>query len=388
MSHQSVFIVTGEASGDLHGANLARELHVLAPEVQLRGVGGASMRAAGVELLLDSSSLAVVGIVEVLASYSKIKAVLEQIKQTIHDDPPDLLILIDYQEFNQRLAAYAKSIGIKVLFYIGPQVWAWRPKRVYKMAKLVDHMAVIFPFEVPLYEKANVPVTFTGHPLVDEVIHDKNREQALASLVRVDPAIKAISSIALMPGSRQVEIKRLLPILLECAVLLRKHKPDLQFILPLANSLSRATLAPYQQQLDTLSVHVVENVTYDVIQACDCVIVASGTATLEIGLLGTPLVIIHKIAAFSYFILKRLVKLKHIGLVNIVPEKEIVKEFIQHEAQPEKIVAEVVRILDDQNYNRAMRAELDKLRALLGKSGGSKNVAKLACEMLRKDNEK
>jgi lipid-A-disaccharide synthase len=385
MSHQSVFIVTGEASGDLHGANLARELRVLAPEVQLRGVGGASMRAAGVELLLDSSSLAVVGIVEVLASYRKIKAVLEQIEQTIHDDPPDLLILIDYQEFNQRLAAYAKSIGIKVLFYIGPQVWAWRPKRVYKMAKLVDHMAVIFPFEVPLYKEADVPVTFTGHPLVDEVVHDKNREQALASLAQTDPAIKAISSIALMPGSRQVEIKRLLPILLESARLLRQHKPELQFILPLANSISRETLVPYQAQIDALSVHVVENATYDVIQACDCVIVASGTATLEIGLLGTPLVIIHKIAAFSYFILKRLVKLSHIGLVNIVPGKEIVKEFIQHDAQPEKIVGEVLRILDDKSYNKAMRSELDKLRELLGKTGGSKNVAKLACQMLEKD---
>jgi lipid-A-disaccharide synthase len=387
MSHQSVFIVTGEASGDLHGANLARELHVLAPEVQLRGVGGASMRAAGVELLLDSSSLAVVGIVEVLASYRKIKAVLEQIKQAIHDDPPDLLILIDYQEFNQRLAAYAKSIGIKVLFYIGPQVWAWRPKRVYKMAKLVDHMAVIFPFEVSLYKEAGVPVTFTGHPLVDEVIHDKNREQALASLMQIDPAIKPESSIALMPGSRQVEIKRLLPILLESARLLHQHKPGLQFILPLANSISRETLAPYQAQLDALSVHVVENATYDVIQACDCVIVASGTATLEIGLLGTPLVIIHKIAAFSYFILKRLVKLKHIGLVNIVPGKEIVKEFIQHDAQPEKIVGEVLRILDDEGYNKAMRSELDKLRELLGKTGGSKNVAKLAYSMLVECNE-
>jgi lipid-A-disaccharide synthase len=384
MSHQSVFIVAGEASGDLHGANLARELRQLAPEVQLRGMGGASMRAAGIELLVDSSSLAVVGIVEVLASYRKIKAVLEQIKQTIHDDPPDLLILIDYQEFNQRLAAYARSIGIKVLFYIGPQVWAWRPKRVYKMAKIVDQMAVIFPFEVPLYKEAKVPVTFTGHPLVDEVVHDKNRDQAIASLAAINPAIKAATTIALLPGSRQVELKRLLPIQLECAQRLRKDKPQLQFILPLANSLQLSDLAPYQQQLDALNVIVLEHATYDAVQASDCAIVASGTATLEIGLLGTPMVIIHKIAPLSYFILRRLVKLKHIGLVNIVPGKEIVKEFIQHEATPDNIVAEVLHILDDQVYNKAMRAELDKLRPLLGEAGGSKNVAKLAFDMLNK----
>lgn len=382
MSHQSVFIVAGEASGDLHGANLARELHTLAPELELRGMGGTSMRAAGVELVVDSSSLAVVGIVEVLASYRRIKAVLEQIKQTIHETPPDLLILIDYQEFNQRLAAYAKSIGIKVLFYIGPQVWAWRPKRVYKMAKIVDQMAVIFPFEVALYEKANVPVAFTGHPLVDEVIADKSREQALASLAASHPAVKATTTIALMPGSRRLELERLLPIQLECARQLRASKPELQFILPLANSLQTADLAPYQTDLEMLNVIVIEHATYDVVQASDCVIVASGTATLEIGLLGTPLVIIHKIAALSYFILRRLVKLKHIGLVNIVPGKEIAREFIQQDATPANICGEVLRILDDATYNQQMRESLATLRPLLGESGGSKNIAQLAYSML------
>ena len=385
MSHQSVFIVAGEASGDLHGANLARELRKLAPTVRLRGMGGPSMRTAGVELVLDSSSLAVVGIVEVLASYRKIKAVLEQIKQNLREAPPDLLILIDYQEFNQRLAAYAKSIGIKVLFYIGPQVWAWRPKRVYKMAKIVDQMAVIFPFEVDLYKAANVPVSFTGHPLVDEVSNDKSPEQALSSLAATYPGIKPLTTIALMPGSRQVEIKRLLPIQLQCARSLLKHKPGLQFILPLANSLQLSDLADYQDELDALHVIVVEHATYDVIQASACVIAASGTATLEIGLLGTPLVIMHKIAPLSYLILRRLVKLKHIGLVNIVPGKEIAKEFIQHEATPENIAGEVLHILDDKDYNYAMRNELNKLRPLLGKSGGSKNVAKLAYTMLNKN---
>jgi lipid-A-disaccharide synthase len=384
MSDQSVFIVAGEASGDLHGANMARELHTQAPGIRLRGMGGIGMSQAGVELVVDATELGVVGIVEALASYRKIKKVLEQIKHTIHDDPPDLLILIDYQEFNQRLAAYAKSIGIKVLFYISPQVWAWRPKRVYKMAKIVDHMAVIFPFEVPLYEKVGLPVSFTGHPLVDEVTRDKTREQALAALSEINADIIQAPTVALMPGSRHGEIKRLLPILIECVRELRKHQPHLQYVLPLANSLKLSDLDEYQTDLNAFGVRVVEHATYDAIQASDCVIVASGTATLEIGLLGTPMVIIHKIAPLSYFILRRLVKLKHIGLVNIVPGKEIVKEFIQQDATTKNIVGEVMHLLEDDGYNREMRRELEKLRPLLGKHGGSKNVATLAIEMLEK----
>lgn len=382
MSHQSVFIVAGEASGDLHGANLARELLVLDPSLHLRGMGGASMRAAGVEILVDASDLAVVGIVEVLFAYRRIKQVLEALKHTLRENPPDLLVLIDYQEFNQRLAAYAKSIGIRVLFYIGPQVWAWRPKRVYKMKRIVDHMAVIFPFEVPMYENAGVPVTFTGHPLVDEVVRDKNTVQAFAALSATYPDIENRSTVALMPGSRHGEIERLLPIQLECARVLRKHKPELQFILPLANSLTLTDLDPYRPLLEKLGVQAVENATYTTVQASDCVIVASGTATLEVGLLDTPMVIMHKIAALSYFILKRLVTIEHIGLVNIVTGKEIVREFIQHDATPGNIVAEVLRILDDADYNRRMRDELNTLRPLLGKQGGSKNVAMLALELL------
>ena len=384
MSHQSVFIVAGEASGDLHGANMARELHALAPDIRMRGMGGVGMATAGVELVVDSSDLGVIGLVEVLASYRKIKKVLKQLKQVLHDDPPELLILIDYQEFNQRLAKYAKSIGIKVLFYISPQVWAWRPKRVYKMAKIVDHMAVIFPFEVPLYEQAHVPVTFTGHPLVDEVTRDKTRDQALAALTQINADITRSPTVALMPGSRKLEISRLLPILIDCVRELRTHKPNLQYILPLANSLQLADLKAYQTDLNAFGIHVVEHATYDAIQASDCVIVASGTATLEIGLLGTPMVIIHKIAPLSYAILRRLVKLKHIGLVNIVPGKEIVKEFIQHDATTHNIVGEVLHLLEDQAYNSEMRTQLAALRSLLGKQGGSRNVARLALKMIGK----
>lgn len=376
---QTVFIVAGEASGDLHAANFSKELLKLDASLQLQGMGGKKMREAGVEVLFDATELAVVGIVEVLFKYRMIKGVLNQIQAHITQSPPDLLILVDYQEFNQKLAAYAKSIGIKVLFYIGPQVWAWRPKRVYKMARIVDQMAVIFPFEVELYKEANVPVEYTGHPLIDEVIRDKTIEQARAALSLEDK-----TTVGLFPGSRIGEIERLMPIMLASARLLRDKHPELQFVLPLASTIEREDLIEYGKDLVELNVQLIENNTYDVIQACDSIIVASGTATLEIGLMGTPMVITHKLAALSYFILSRLVKIKHIGLVNIVPGKEIVREFIQHDATPENLAIETLRILDDKNYNQTMRDELAKLRALLGTGGGSKNVAELALRMLEK----
>ena len=345
--------------------------------IQLQGMGGKNMREAGVNVLFDASKLAVVGIVEVLFKYRMIKGVLNQIQEHIKQSPPDLLILVDYQEFNQKLAAYAKSLGIKVLFYIGPQVWAWRPKRVYKMARIVDQMAVIFPFEVELYKKAKVAVEFTGHPLVDEIIPDKNMQQARAAL-----SLEEKTTVGLFPGSRMGEIERLLPIMIETAKLLKQQRPELQFVLPLASTVQHQDLAKYGKDLAALKVSLIDNNTHDVIQACDSIIVASGTATLEIGLMGTPMVITHKLAALSYFILSRLVSISHIGLVNIVPGKEIVKEFIQHEAQPEKLAAETLRILEDENYNQNMRNELSKLRKLLGTGGGSKNVARLAYSMI------
>jgi lipid-A-disaccharide synthase len=340
-------------------------------------MGGDNMRNQGVDTVVDIADLGVVGIVEVLVSYRRLKAVLESIKQSISADRPDLLILVDYQEFNQRLAAYAKSIGIKVLFYISPQFWAWRPKRVFKMADIVDHMAVIFPFEAPPYEAAGVPVTFTGHPLVDECQPDKTTEQARQSL-----GIDNRLTIGLFPGSRNVELQRLLPVQLAAAQQLRENYPDCQFVLPQASTISHDRLNEFMPKLLALNVHIIRNDTHDTIQACDVIMVTSGTATLEIGLFAKPMVIMHKVAALSYMILRPLVKLKHIGLVNIVPGKEIVKEFIQHDATADNIATEVRHILDDEVYRNIMCEELGKLRTLLGDGGGSLKIAQLALDML------
>jgi len=374
---KSVVIVAGEASGDAHAARLVNELRKLDSSISFRGMGGDNLRKADVDVFIDMAELAVVGIIEVLLKYNMIKAELNKLKQNIADDPPDLLILVDYQEFNQRLAAYAKSIGIKVLFYIGPQVWAWRPKRVYKMGKIVDHMAVILPFEKKLYEDADVPVTFTGHPLTKEVIINKTKQQARTQL-KIDDKI----TLGLFPGSRSGEIKRVLPILLETAALIKKEKPHVQFILPVASTIKKDTLIPFNSSIDELSVITTKEPFHDVIQACDVILTASGTATLEIGLLEVPMVIVYKIAALSHFILKFLVSIKHLGLVNIIPGKEIVREFIQQDARPKDISKEALKLLDDKTYYDSMRHELSLIRQQLGDGDGSKNVAELAYKMI------
>jgi len=375
--NKTILISAGEASGDAHAARMIEELKKLDENIRFVGMGGEKMRQAGVEILTDIDKMAVVGLVEVLLKYRSIKAELVGLQNYIDQHSPDLLILVDYQEFNQRLAAYAKQHGVKVLFYIGPQVWAWRPKRVYKMAEIVDHMAVILPFEKKLYEDADVPVTFTGHPLTDEVIADKTRQQARAQL-----NIKDKTTLGLFPGSRSGEIKRVLPILLETAKLIRKEKPDVQFILPVASTIKQENLAPFSSMMNELSVTTTSEPFYDVIQSCDLILSASGTAILEIGLLEVPMVIVFKIAALSHYILSKMVSVKHLGLVNIIPGKEVVKEFIQQNAKPPDIAEEALRLLNDKKYYENMRHELSLIRQQLGGGKGSENVAKLAYSML------
>jgi lipid-A-disaccharide synthase len=383
-SHQQkikhVVIVAGEASGDAHAARLVNELKKLDDSIQFRGMGGDHLRQAGVDVFIDMAEIAVVGFIEVLMKYNLIKAELNKLKQDIERQPPDLLILVDYQEFNQRLAAFAKSIGVKVLFYIGPQVWAWRPKRVYKMGRIVDHMAVIMPFEKVLYDDANVPVTFTGHPLTDEVVRDKTKQQAREQLKLADK-----TTIGLFPGSRGGEIANILPILLESAKLIQQaqeNKADIQFVLPVANTINAENLAPFETALKELSVFTIDNQFYDVAQSCDVVLTASGTATLELGLLEIPMVIVYKTSAITFYIGKKLVSLKHIGLVNIIPGKEVVREFLQGDAKPALIAEEALHLLNDKNYYESMQHELSLIRQQLGDGNGSKNVAELAWKML------
>jgi len=373
-----IMISAGEASGDLHAANLVKALRAITPAIEVTGMGGDKLREAGAVLQVDCADMAVVGIVEVLANLRSIMRNLNKLRDELKHNPPDLLILVDYQEFNFKLAKAAKQCGVKVLFYISPQVWAWRPYRVHKIGKLIDMMAVLFPFEEKFYKKANVPVRFVGNPLVDEAKPSQSKAETLQRH-QLDASKKVIG---LFPGSRKNEIKRILPTQLKAAELLQQKHPELQFILPIASTIDDGDIRPHLDEHKTLNIRAVKDHVYNVMQACDAIITASGTATLEIALMGIPNVITYEISPISYFILKRLVTIENIGLVNIVAEKSIVKEFIQYEATPENIAGEIDHLLTDDQYRNTMIAELNQVRARLGKEGGSNNIAQLAYEML------
>ncbi len=372
-----VMVVAGEASGDIYGAGLIRAIRQQDPTVTCLGIGGPRMREADFEALVDSADMAVVGLVEVLRHFDVIAAAFLTLKKILLTDPPDLLILIDYPGFNLRLAKVAKRAGVKVLYYISPQIWAWRQGRVRKIRRLVNRMAVILPFEVPFYERAGVPVTFVGHPMADLVQVELQRDQAAVSF-GLDPTRPILG---LFPGSRRSEVSRLLPTILAAARILRQWYPGIQFVLPLASTLSEDDVIPALTE-SGLPVLVLRDRLHDLIRACDAIISVSGTVTLEIALVGTPLVIIYKLSPLTYQLARRLVKVQHIGLCNIVAGETVAEELIQDDATPERIAAEVGRILTDSNYAQQRVVQLAKVRERLGGGGADKRVAAFALQML------
>ena len=373
-------IVAGEASGDLYGATLATEIRALAPDTRLLGMGGDRMREAGVETLVDANVMAVMGIVEVLGSLPVIVRGFTVLKRRLLSDPPRLLILIDYPDFNLRLAKVAKKAGIQVLYFISPQVWAWRSGRVKGIGRVVDRMAVLFPFEVPFYQKAGIPVSFVGHPLLDMVAPALGSKEAAASL-GLDPSARVVG---LFPGSRKSVISRLLPVILESAALLKARMPDLQFVLPLASSLRLEDIEP-QLKLAGIDVSVISGRNHDVMSACDAAISVSGTVIMELALVGVPTVLIYKVSPLTYQIGKRVINVPHIGICNIVAEKRLIKELIQHEAHPLAIADETDAMLNDAAYAAGIRAGLAGVREKLGSGGALARLALLAKQMIDKD---
>lgn len=377
--HKRIMIVAGEASGDLHGSGLVREALAMDPTLEFFGIGGPHMREAGVTTLVDASSMAVVGLVEVAAHFGHIYRAFRTLERCLKDSPPDLLILIDYPDFNLRLAKVAKACGVQVLYYISPQVWAWRVGRVKKIARLVDHMAVVFPFEVSFYQQAGVPVTFVGHPLVDSA----RPTMSVAESRKKFGLDSSRPTVGLFPGSRRQEIRNHLPELLAAAVLLSEQFPGIQFVLPLASSLNEADIAPYLVQCP-VPVTVVAGNSCDVIQVCDAIISVSGTVTLEIALLGVPMVIVYRVSPLTYAIGKRLIKVDHIGICNIVVGRRVVPELLQHDMAAPRIATETARYLTDREYRAATVAGLAQVREKLGAGGCSRRVAERVITLLGK----
>ncbi len=386
MKPAHVMILAGEASGDAHAAEFVEQLQFEHPDIHLSGIGGDAMKKAGVEIFFDSSIIAVVGLIEVLRHWGDIKKAMELVKARLVETRPDLLVLVDYPEFNLRMARCAGELGIKVLFYISPQVWAWRPKRIHKIGRLIDHMAVIFKFETRYYENANIPVSFVGHPLVDRVKPAMETHRFRANLGIPQGA----RVIGLFPGSRQSEITRLLPLMLATAKRMRDREPDLKFVLPVASSLNYDVISiPVDNS--GLDIIVCNDQIYDVISCCDAIATCSGTVTLEIALLNVPMCILYKLSWFSYLIMSRLITIPCIGLANIVAEKPVVREFLQQDASPDTVSRELFELIDNRQYRHQVKTDLQRVRENLGAGDGAKIMAKLVFSMLnnltrRRDN--
>jgi len=377
MKPKKVLLVAGEVSGDLLGSHLVEAIQEIDPEIQFFGVGGEGLRKRGMKILYPSQSLAVVGLTEVFLKLGLILRALRALNHFLEEERPDLVILIDFPDFNLRLAKIAHRKGIPILYYVSPQVWAWRQGRVRLISRCVKKMVVLFPFEVPFYEREGVEVEWVGHPLIDIVTPTLSKEEAYLRF-GLDPQRR---TVALLPGSRKKEVERLLPTLLETSRLLYDEIPDLQFIIPLAQGISSQEL--HLTESLSYPLKVVEGWTYDIMNLSELLITASGTATLEGAILGKPMVIVYKLSRLSYWVGRMLIQVDHIGLVNLVAEKRIVPELIQDEANPKRIAEEAFRILKDPISRQKMVESIREVRMRLGESGASKRAARIVYSMLR-----
>ncbi|HTQ79618.1 MAG TPA: lipid-A-disaccharide synthase [Thermoanaerobaculia bacterium] len=383
LAEPPLLVVAGEASGDLHGARLISELKRLDPGLSTFGLGGDQMQAAGLEAVAHSSEISVVGITEVLKILPRARQIFRALLTETERRQPRGAVLIDFPDFNLRLARELERRGVPVLYYISPQVWAWRRRRVKTIAKVVDRMLVLFPFEVDFYREAGVDVLHVGHPLVDEVPVLKNiweREAATASTGGTAGTYR----IALMPGSRRSEVEALLPTMLRSTVELGRKLPIAVEIIQAPTIRTELLAAKVAAAgLPAGAVRIVADDRFQAIADSHLVLCASGTATLEVGLLGAPMIVLYRLGGWTYLLARALVRLKNIALVNLVLGRRVVPELIQGEATPERIAAEAARLLNDRPALSRMRQALSELRGRLGQGGASERAARAVAGFLR-----
>lgn len=374
-SDKHVMIIAGEASGDLHGANVVKAFKKKT-NLKFIGIGGNALRKEGVQIILDSKELSVVGIVEVFSKLPHILKGIKTAKRIIARFKPELLILIDFPDFNLFIAGIAKRMGIPVLYYISPQVWAWRSGRIKKIRRLVDHMAVILPFEADFYRKHAVPVTFVGHPLLDHV-HPVSSEI-------FEKHISGPPVLGILPGSRDKELFNHLPVMLGAAERLKIHFPDLKVLVSLAPSLDRTVVEEIiEKYRGSLKVELVEGGAANTFYRSTVLVAASGTVTLEAALAGIPSVIIYRVSPMSYYLGKALIRVKYISLVNLIARKALLPELIQEKASSENIFSEVKKFLDNPGQLLLVHKKLLWIRNAFGGPGASDRVADIALNMIK-----
>ena len=382
ISAKRILIVTGEASGDLHGANLINAVKVMRPDMCFLGVGGPKMAAAGCEILIPSEALSVMGFAEIVRHFPFIWRSFQRLKgQLTCQRQPDALVLIDFPDFNLRLARQAKKAGVPVLYYVSPQVWAWRRRRVRKIARVVDSLAAIFPFEPAYYDNLDIRVKYVGHPLLDEFAAHTTHVD-LRERLHIPPTKKLVG---LFPGSRRNELHYMLETLVAAAGLILEDRPDTHFLVPIAVTLSQEEIkAKFPQNMPVSFIEAGDASIYDVAGSCDAILTVSGTVTLQVALVGTPMAILYKMSPFSFAIARRLIRVAHIGLPNIVAGEQIIPEFIQEQATPQALADEVLHLLNDSGYADSMKDALLRVQVGLGAPGCSGRVAEMLFDMIQR----
>lgn len=375
---EEILIVAGEASADLHAARALEELGRLRPGVRAFGVGGPRLREAGLEAIAPAEEISVMGLAEVLPRIPRILGILRALGRAAAERRPKAALLVDLPDFNLRLAAKLKRLGIPVVYYVSPTIWAWRRGRARKIAKVVDRMLCILPFEERFYEGTGVSARFVGHPFAERPppeAPERYREALGLSSAR--------TTIALVPGSRRSEIERIFPAMLEAAERIRAVHPDVQFVVPVAPTLDRADVESHLATHRTVEVKLVDGRAQEAIGASDAALVKSGTSTLEAALMLRPMVVVYKLSWLTYLVGRLLVRIAHFALVNILAGKGIVPELLQREASPARMAAEVERLLGDRAAREAQLAALREVRASLGEPGAPRRVAEEVAAAMR-----
>ncbi|HET8723470.1 MAG TPA: lipid-A-disaccharide synthase [Anaeromyxobacteraceae bacterium] len=368
---EPVLIVAAEASADLHAARALEELRRLRPGVRAFGVGGPRLRAAGIEALFPAEELNVMGLAEVLPKIPRILRVLRGLREAAEERRPRVALLVDSPDFNLRLAKHLKRLGVRVVYYVSPMIWAWRRGRARKIARLVDRMLCILPFEERFYAGTGVSARFVGHPFAERALPGD-----AAGYRKALGLPDGRTTVAILPGSRRSEIERLLPPMLDAAELVRGRHPDVQFVIPVAQTLSEADLRPALARHPALDVRLVAGRADESVGASDAALVKSGTSVLEAALMARPMVVVYKVAWLTYLVGRLLVHgVKHMALVNLLAGRTVVPELLQREASPERMAAEIDRLLSDPGARRAQLDALDEVRRSLGEPGAARRVA-------------
>jgi lipid-A-disaccharide synthase len=394
---KTVMIITGESSGELYGSLLAQALKNRYPDLHILGVGGERMQMAGVELISGISGA--FGITELLSALKDLKAAFKRTTEAIKKFMPRVLVLIDYPDFNLKVAEFAKTLGIKILYYVSPQVWAWRKGRVKKIARLIDRMAVVLPFEVEIYRQAGVPCEFVGHPIVEEIetvlesinpLSDSFAKGENGGIItsefraffKASLGLNAhLPLLSLLPGSRPHELKRLFPLMIEFIGYCKEEFSDYQFCVPLAPNTDEGKYSHYLETLTREGVVIKKGESIKVLAASDMSVIASGTATLQAAFLDVPMVVIYKLSPLTYFLGRFFVDVEHISLVNILSKRGVVLELLQQKASPEGIAKELRKLIKDESYRETMIKCFRSIKEPFSGLKASKRVAEIVSEM-------